>query len=65
VVEVLPSNANGESSLRPFSSFYNWHLATQEASWTIKDLMRVTMLNGVEAAIVGMGVTIVRVRHDE
>lgn len=47
----LPANTNSKSPLIPTPALDNGHLAAQVASRSIEDLMAVTVLLGVEAAL--------------
>jgi hypothetical protein len=53
----LPSDADGESSLRPVSTFNYWHFSSHIASWAVKDFMGVTVVS-CTALIVGMIMTV-------
>jgi hypothetical protein len=63
----VPANADCEGSIRPIASFDDGHLPAEIAPRSIEDLVRVTVLLGIEAAVMGVGVgnaAVVRVRHD-
>ena len=56
---VVPSNANGKSSVLPVSSLDNWHFTAYIASRTIEDLMGMAMVGGrvrVRGTVVGVAV---------
>lgn len=55
----VPSNADGKGAVFPRPSFYDGHLAAEEAAWTIQDLVRVAVVVAgmrVRRAIVRMRV---------
>ena len=56
-----PSDANGKGSLGPVAPLGDGHLAAEVAARSVEDLVRVAVLLGVEAAIVGVRGTVVGV----
>ena len=60
-VKYLPANSDGEGSVRPFATFDYGHFAADVATRAVEDFVRVAMFLGVEAAVVGVGYSVVRV----
>lgn len=60
----IPTNAHGECSLFPVSTFDDGHLTVGEGAWAIQDLVRVAMFGGIEGLRVCMGAeAVVGVSH--
>jgi len=53
--DILPSDANSESTFRPVSSLNDWHFPTHITTWSIENFMSMAVVGSGTIMSVCMG----------